>query len=61
LRIIPYKNESTPLDLEWALSKVGAVKTEMEEDPRKPKITGLREGYVARRKHSDDEDDDEDN
>jgi len=51
------KGESmTAEDLEWALSKVGAVKSELEEDPRKPEIRGLREGYVARRGNIDEED-----
>jgi len=48
----------TASDLEWALSRIGVVKTTMEEDPRgKPEIKGLREGYVSRRRNIDDDDD----
>ncbi|KAL6053727.1 Phosducin-like protein 3 [Balamuthia mandrillaris] len=50
---------TTLADVEWALSQVGAVDSDMEEDPRGTggnKIIGLRGGYVLRDSKSDDDD-----
>lgn len=50
-------------ELEWMLSEAGAVKTDLEEDPRKKNkihdvmTSSLRQGNV---KDSDSDDDDED-
>jgi len=43
--LIPFGGEGmTPDDLEWALSQVGAVESELEEDPKKSKKNITRSG-----------------
>jgi len=43
--LIPFGGESmTPDDLEWALAEIGAVETELEENPRNSKKSIKREG-----------------
>ena len=52
---------STPAELEWMLAEKGAVKTELEEDPRKKHqirdvMTAAVRGYVDAEDSDDDSD-----
>ena len=53
-------NKMTCDDLEWALSRVGAVETTMKSDPRernRPKFSG---GMFSRERYSSEDDDSDD-
>ena len=50
-------NRMTCDDLEWALSRVGAVETNLRSDPREKKHPKFSGGMFSRERYSDDDDD----